>query len=157
MLRAVGRRARGGLAKSGRAGEGIEPTDAFRFALDFRKYNYKTSFMEKMKIDIEEAAQGFAAIGSEARLAVVLALVRAGRAGLTVGDIQARTGMAASTLAHHLRFLAAGGLIAQEKSGRSVINRADFDRLKDLAGFILSQCCADEWVPGADQKDTTDG
>ena len=96
MLRTVGRRARGGLAKSGWAGERAEPADAFRFALDFRKYNYKTSFMEKTKIDIEEAAQGFAAIGSEARLAVVLALVRAGRAGLTVGDIQARTGMAAS-------------------------------------------------------------
>lgn len=113
--------------------------------------------MEKEKLDIEEAAQGFSAIGSEARLAVVLALVRAGRAGLTVGDIQERTGMAASTLAHHLRFLAAGGLIAQEKSGRSVINRADFDRLRDLAGFILSQCCADEWSLETRKKDRTDG
>jgi ArsR family transcriptional regulator len=113
--------------------------------------------MENERLHIEEAAQGFAAIGSEARLAVVLALVRAGRAGLTVGDIQARTGMAASTLAHHLRFLAAGGLIAQEKAGRSVINRADFDRLKDLAGFILSQCCADEWTPEPARKDKTDG
>jgi ArsR family transcriptional regulator len=113
--------------------------------------------MEKEKIDIEEAAQGFAAIGSEARLAVVLALVRAGRSGLTVGDIQDRTGMAASTLAHHLRFLAAGGLISQEKAGRTVINRADFDRLKQLAGFILSQCCADEWLPAAAEEDKTDG
>ncbi|WP_321335079.1 metalloregulator ArsR/SmtB family transcription factor [Breoghania sp.] len=74
-------------------------------------------------LSIEEAAQGFAAIGSQARLSVVLALVRAGRSGLSVGDIQARTGMAASTLAHHLRFLASAGLIEQEKDGRSVINR----------------------------------
>ena len=58
MLRTVGRRARGGLAKSGWAGERAEPADAFRFALDFRKYNYKTSFMEKTKIDIEEAEHG---------------------------------------------------------------------------------------------------
>jgi len=98
-------------------------------------------------LTLEEAAQGFAAIGSEARLAVVLALVKAGSAGLTVGDIQARTGMAASTLAHHLRFLAAGGLIAQEKQGRAVISRAAFDRLEHLAGFILKECCADEWTP----------
>ena len=99
------------------------------------------------KLDIEEAAQGFAAIGSEARLQVMLTLVRAGRPGLSVGDIQARTGMAASTLAHHLRFLVAAGLIEQERMGRTVINRAAFARLEALAGYILSQCCADVVPP----------
>lgn len=92
----------------------------------------------------EEAAQGFAAIGSEARLEVVQVLVRAGNNGLTIGEIQGRTGMAASTLAHHLKFLASAGLIAQEKSGRSVFNRAAFARLEALAGYILKECCADE-------------
>ncbi|WP_321343160.1 metalloregulator ArsR/SmtB family transcription factor [Breoghania sp.] len=95
-------------------------------------------------LSIEEAAQGFAAIGSQARLSVVLVLVRAGRSGLTVGDIQTRTGMAASTLAHHLRFLASAGLIEQEKEGRTVINRAAFEQLEALAGYIMAQCCADE-------------
>ncbi|SFT55912.1 ArsR/SmtB family transcription factor [Sedimentitalea nanhaiensis] len=91
----------------------------------------------------ETTAQGFAAMGSEARLLVLKTLVRAGEAGLTVGEIQERTGIAPSTLAHHLKFLAAGGLIVQHKAGRSVINRADFDRLRVLADFILDQCCAD--------------
>jgi len=92
---------------------------------------------------IEEAAQGFAAMGSEARLQVLQTLVKAGPEGLTVGDIQARSGMAASTLAHHLRFLASAGLIEQEKDGRSVISRAAYDRLEALAGFILKECCSD--------------
>lgn len=91
----------------------------------------------------EEAAQGFAAVGSEARLQVVLALVRAGEPGLTVGAIQQRLGMPASTLAHHIRFLAAAGLIVQEKQGRETINRADFQRMSDLAHYLLSECCAD--------------
>lgn len=95
-------------------------------------------------IAIEEAAQGFAAIGSEARLEVLRALVRAGDGGLSVGEIQARTGMPASTLAHHLRFLASGGLIEQVKTGRTVINRAAYDHLKALAAYILKECCADE-------------
>lgn len=95
-------------------------------------------------MDLEEAAQGFAALGSEARLQVVLTLVKAGQGGLTVGDIQARTGMAASTLAHHLRFLASAGLVVQEKNGRSVVSRAAFDHLQNLAGYILKECCADE-------------
>ncbi|WP_170342347.1 ArsR/SmtB family transcription factor [Ruegeria arenilitoris] len=92
----------------------------------------------------EKAAVGFSAMGSEARLQVLKTLVRAGQAGLTVGEIQSRTGMAPSTLAHHLRFLAAGGVVEQEKSGRTTINRACFDELRSLAQFILSECCADE-------------
>lgn len=95
-------------------------------------------------MDLEEAAQGFAALGSESRLQVVLTLVKAGRGGLTVGDIQTRTGMAASTLAHHLKFLASAGLIIQEKAGRAVINRAAFDHLESLAGYIMKECCVDE-------------
>jgi DNA-binding transcriptional ArsR family regulator len=92
---------------------------------------------------LEEVAQGFAALGSEARLQVVLTLVRAGANGLTIGDIQTRTGMPASTLAHHLKFLASAGLIEQEKQGRTVINRPCFARLETLGGYILNQCCAD--------------
>lgn len=95
-------------------------------------------------LDIVEAAQGFSAIGSEARLQVLLVLVKAGPTGLSVGDIQNRTDMAASTLAHHLRFLTSAGLIEQEKSGRSVINRAAYARLDALASFILQECCVDE-------------
>ena len=74
-------------------------------------------------LSLEEAAQGFAAVGSESRLEVLLALVRSGREGLTVGDIQEGVGIPASTLAHHLRFLAAAGLIDQERAGRTVVNR----------------------------------
>ena len=95
------------------------------------------------ELPIEEAAQGFAAMGSEARLQVLQTLVKAGPDGLTVGDIQTRSGMAASTLAHHLRFLASAGLIEQEKDGRSVISRAAYDRLEALAAFILKECCSD--------------
>ena len=91
----------------------------------------------------EEAAQGFAAMGSEARLQVLRTLVRTGEPGLSVGEIQDRTGMAPSTLAHHLKFLAAGGVVVQEKSGRTTINRASFNALQHLAQFILSECCAD--------------
>jgi DNA-binding transcriptional ArsR family regulator len=82
-------------------------------------------------------------MGSESRLEVLLTLVRAGRNGLSVGDIQSRTGMAASTLAHHLKFLTASGLVEQEKIGRTVFNRASFRRLEILAAYILKECCAD--------------
>ena len=96
---------------------------------------------------LEEAAQGFAAVGSEPRLEVLLTLVRAGHEGLTVGEIQERVGLPASTLAHHLRFLTAGGLIEQQKRGRAVINTAAFEHVEALAAFLLCECCADAENP----------
>ena len=94
-------------------------------------------------LEPEEAVQAFAAVASEPRLEVLLPLVRAGQPGLSVGEIQERVGLPASTLAHHLRFLAAGGLIEQERQGRTVINRAAYDRIEALAAFLLRECCAD--------------
>ncbi len=94
-------------------------------------------------MEVERAAQGFAAMGSEARLGVLRVLVRAGQDGLTIGDIRERTGIAPSTLAHHLKFLSGAGLVDQQKDGRSVINRAAFSVLEQLAGYILNECCAD--------------
>jgi len=91
----------------------------------------------------EQAAQGFAAMGSEARLQVLRCLIRAGQEGLMVNEIQDRTGIAPSTLAHHLKFLTGAGVVEQQKIGRTTINRANFDQLESLALFVLSECCAD--------------
>jgi ArsR family transcriptional regulator len=91
----------------------------------------------------EQAAQGFAAMGSEARLQVLRCLVRAGEDGLMVNEIQDRTGIAPSTLAHHLKFLTGAGVVEQQKVGRSTINRASFEQLEALAQFVLNECCAD--------------
>ena len=94
-------------------------------------------------IAIEEAAQGFAACAAEPRLSVLRLLVRAGDRGLSVGQIRQRSGLPASTLAHHLRFLAAGGLVEQERQGRTVINRAAYRNIEALAAYLLDECCAD--------------
>lgn len=94
---------------------------------------------------LEDAAQCFAAVGAEPRLEVLLALVRVGPDGMTVGEIQARLGVPASTLAHHLRFLTAAGLVDQEKQGRRVVNRAAFDRIQALADYFVCECCTEEW------------
>lgn len=102
---------------------------------------------ETAPLDLEEAAQGFAAIGSEPRLVVLLALVRAGPGGLSVGEIQARVSIPASTLTHHLRFLAAAGLIEQARSGRVIRNQAAFGRIEQLAAYLLKECCAEPADP----------
>ena len=90
-----------------------------------------------------EAASAFSALGSASRLKVLRTLLRVGPQGLRVNEIQQRTGIAASTLAHHLKVLCDGGVIEQSRVGRLTLNQACFDRLEELAAFILSECCVD--------------
>ena len=90
------------------------------------------------------ASAGFSAMGSQSRLVVLQSLIKAGLDGLPVGDIQKRTHIPASTLAHHLKFLSSANLVKQEKRGRIILNRANFDHLEALATYILEECCADQ-------------
>jgi DNA-binding transcriptional ArsR family regulator len=90
-----------------------------------------------------EAAGAFAALGSEVRIAILRALVRAGEAGLPVGALQQRLAIAASTLSHHLRALVQAGVLEQTRDGRTLICRARYDRIQGLADFLVSECCAD--------------
>ena len=99
------------------------------------------------------AAEGFSAMGSESRLEVLRTLVRAGEAGLSVGDIQQKTGIPASTLAHHLKFLSSAHLIEQEKQGRTIFNRANYAHLGQLAAYIMNECCIDSNLPEGHSHD----
>ena len=96
------------------------------------------------------ASTGFAAVGSAPRLQVLLLLVRSGPDGMTVGDIQMRTGIPASTLSHHLKVLTEGGVITQEKKGTTVWTYAEFDQLEALANFLMAECCMDIKEQGND-------
>lgn len=91
--------------------------------------------------EIASVARGLAALGHEARLEIFRLLVKAGHNGLTVGQIGTHLGMAASTLAHHLRTLVDAGLVVQSKTGREVINTANFDEMTHVVSFLTDQCC----------------
>lgn len=93
---------------------------------------------------LAEAASTFAALGSEQRLVVLRALVRAGPKGLTIGDLGARTGITGATLTHHMKTLAATKLVAQERKGRQVICvAANFSEIEQLTQGLLAECCVD--------------
>ena len=101
---------------------------------------------------ILDAARAFAALGSEQRISVLRALVRAGPAGLTVGALRERIGLPASTLTHHLKTLAEAGLVDQERKGREIhCAAAAYDRVEALSAFLLNECCADAPAEAAHQ------
>ena len=72
-------------------------------------------------LSLARMASTFAALGSEQRLSVLRALVRAGSDGLSIGELGERCGVTGSTLTHHMKSLASAGLVAQAKQGRQVI------------------------------------
>lgn len=87
-------------------------------------------------------ARALAALGHDTRLRVFRLLVRAGEDGLNVGEIGQHTGMAPSTLAHHLSALVEAGLVVQERQGRVVVNRVDYAVMRRTLDFLTSECCA---------------
>lgn len=95
-------------------------------------------------LGLPEAASTFAALGSEQRLHVLRVLVRAGPSGLAIGALGERSGVTGSTLTHHMKILAGAGLVQQVKDGRRIICiAAAFERMQELSGFLLNECCAD--------------
>jgi DNA-binding transcriptional ArsR family regulator len=95
------------------------------------------------------AARCLAELGNLTRLDIYRLLVRAGLDGMKIGDIQARLGVPASTLAFHLGGLVGAGLVSQEKVGREVICRAKHRQLTAVIEFLREECCQgfDEEAP----------
>ncbi|MFQ5956054.1 MAG: ArsR/SmtB family transcription factor [Kiloniellales bacterium] len=88
-----------------------------------------------------QTASALGALGHEARLRIFRLLVRAGDDGLNIGEIGRLVGLPASTLAHHLSALVQVGLVTQERQGRQVINRADFNVMNSVLAFVAEECC----------------
>ena len=88
-----------------------------------------------------DVVRSLAALAQEVRLRVFRALVVAGPAGLTPGDLAAQLEVAPNTLSFHLKELSHAGLISQERQGRNLIYRAQFERMNALMGYLTENCC----------------
>ena len=92
---------------------------------------------------IEDAASRLEALGNPTRLRIYRTLVKAGDPGLSVGKLQARLGVPASTLSHHLKTLMIVGLITQERDATTLICRASYPAMRGLVGFLVDECCTE--------------
>lgn len=92
-------------------------------------------------MDTATATARFASLGHELRLELFRLLVRAGDAGLAVGELQSLVDRPASTVAFHLRDLVSADLVRQEREGRVVLCYANFQALNDLLVYLKEDCC----------------
>jgi ArsR family transcriptional regulator, arsenate/arsenite/antimonite-responsive transcriptional repressor len=84
------------------------------------------------------------ALAHPLRLKVFRALVVNGSAGLTPGVIQEAVEIPASTLSFHLKELVNAGLVSVERASRSLIYRADYERMSGVLAFLTANCCGGE-------------
>ncbi|MDX1710862.1 MAG: metalloregulator ArsR/SmtB family transcription factor [Rhodovibrionaceae bacterium] len=89
----------------------------------------------------EEAARCLETLGHATRLEIFRLLVRAGHPGLPVGQIQEHLGIPASTLSHHVAQLVQTGLVVQEREGRSLICKPDFEQMDRVIAYLTDECC----------------
>jgi DNA-binding transcriptional ArsR family regulator len=88
-----------------------------------------------------EAVEALGALAQDSRLAVFRLLVKQGPGGLPAGAIGDRVGIPATTLSFHLSQMSHAGLVVSRREGRSIFYAADFDRMRDLLGFLMANCC----------------
>lgn len=86
--------------------------------------------------------KALAALAQPFRLKAFRALVVAGAQGLTPGIMAEGLGVPAATLSFHLKELLNSGLISQERVGRNLIYRADFEHMNEVLVYLTQNCCA---------------
>lgn len=87
------------------------------------------------------AMAALAALGQPTRLGVFRLLMRQGPEGLPAGAIAEAIGCPQNTLSAHLSILARAGMVRGAREGRSIVYRADVDRMKNLIEFLVHDCC----------------
>jgi ArsR family transcriptional regulator len=92
--------------------------------------------------ELADMARVLESIGSPTRLAIYRLLVKAGPAGLAVGEIQSRLGIAASTLSHHVSHLNQNQLITRIREGRVLRCLPNYQRMNQVLTFLTDECCS---------------
>ena len=88
--------------------------------------------------------KALAALAQPNRLQIFRSLVVKGSVGLTPALIAEQMGMPANTLSFHLKELMNADLISQERSGRNLIYRAQYDRMNAVMSYLSQNCCQGE-------------
>ena len=95
-------------------------------------------------MELEDAANILAKIGNPTRLRIVRLLVRAGDAGLPVGEIQKALEIPGSTLTHHISHLKSAGVLRQQRHQATLICTMEYTLLRKLVDYLTEECCADQ-------------
>jgi ArsR family transcriptional regulator, arsenate/arsenite/antimonite-responsive transcriptional repressor len=92
-------------------------------------------------MDKAEVIDALSALGQPTRLDTYRLLVSRKPGGIAAGDLARLVAIPQNTMSSHLAILARAGLVRGERHSRSIIYRADLQRLREVALYLLEDCC----------------
>ncbi|MCB5177375.1 ArsR/SmtB family transcription factor [Microvirga lenta] len=118
-------------------------------------------------MESEAVILSLAALAQSTRLEVFRLLVKHEPGGLQAGDIARQLAVPHNTMSSHLGILSRAGLVRSLRQGRSIIYRADLARFREVATFLLKDCCGghpavcaplmEDLIPCCPPKEPADG
>lgn len=94
-----------------------------------------------MSSKLDRHAEQLSALGHPVRLSILRFVVQAGEAGAAAGEIQGHVDLPASTLSHHLKRLADGGLLKSRSEGTYLYYSVEYPALRALTDYLWEDCC----------------
>lgn len=92
-------------------------------------------------MESSHALDVFAALSQATRLDTFRLLMEHEPQGLPAGEIARRLEVPQNTMSTHLAILSRAGLIESERHSRSIVYRAVVDRVREIASFLVQDCC----------------
>ena len=92
-------------------------------------------------METEPAILALAALAQSTRLETFKVLVRHEPNGMAAGEIANHLAIPANTMSAHLGVLSRSGLITSVRHSRSIVYRANLERLSALVVYLLKDCC----------------
>jgi DNA-binding transcriptional ArsR family regulator len=92
-------------------------------------------------MEIEEAVLALAALSQSTRLETFRTLVKQEPDGLAAGDLARFLKVPPNTLSAHLSILTRARLVTSERRSRSIVYRANLAEFRNVAVFLLRDCC----------------
>ncbi|MGA8899038.1 ArsR/SmtB family transcription factor [Bradyrhizobium sp.] len=92
-------------------------------------------------MESEDVVLALAALAQSTRLEVFRLLVKHEPEGLAAGDIARALAVPQNTMSSHLSVLSRARLVSAERSGRSIVYRAELSQFRAVMLFMLRDCC----------------
>lgn len=92
-------------------------------------------------METEEAVLALAALSQQTRLEAFRTLVRHEPDGVAAGNLARLLEVPSNTLSAHLSILTRARLVTSERRSRSIVYRANLGEFRDVAIFLLRDCC----------------
>lgn len=92
-------------------------------------------------MDTNQAIEALSALAQPTRMETFRRLVRSEPDGIAAGELARLAGVPQNTMSAHLAALSRAGLAQGTREGRSIVYRADLDRFRGVALYLLKDCC----------------